>query len=888
MATPAARKCFAWDEEPAHKWSLSLLVAPDAAETPEQRVLLLQEITQAADEARTVQDALRAILARVCERMGWQAGRLQFTSEAGDLAQRTFWHLVDPEKLVNFRSLAEERRQPNQTGLLARVVREGKPTWTVLPEGPEANATGTRAVFAFPILAGKRVFAVLEFFSEHAHEPRAALLDTLGIVCAGLGGILQRKPAEDELRKSERDYRALFESAHDAILIVDPVEAIVLDANRRCSEIYGFSRDELIGLPLDRVWRNPDRARLLQSARGEGGDFEAQHLRKDGRVLAVDVAAGPVEFRGRPAVWMSNRDVTDRARTLAALRTSEERYRLLFDASPLPMWVFDLETLVFLAVNEAAVARYGYSREQFMRMTVAEIGPTEGFDGSVTDHAAREVTGAASVWRHKRASGDLIDVEITSHELEWGGKPARLVVANDVTERLRAEQKLWHAAFYDGLTGLPNRQLFMERLGQALERTRGRDAASFAVFYLDLDRFKIVNDSMGHRAGDQLLVSIARRLERTRRAGDTVARLGGDEFAVLVEGVEDPQAAGRVAERVQHELSSPFEVNGQEVFTSASIGIALGGSPSRRPEDLLRDADTAMYRAKALGVARHAVFDISMHDHAVATLQLENDLRRAIDRSELRVMYQPILRLFPGRAAPTIVGFEALVRWQHPKRGLVSPAEFIPMAEETGVIGAVGKWVLAEACGQMRSLQQLFPRTPQLSLSVNLSGRQILQPGLVEQIAAVLEKARMDPRTLRLELTESVLVENEAAALRCLLRLRSLGLKLAIDDFGTGYSSLSYLHRMPIDVLKIDASFVRTMGVDEKNRRIVETVLLLGKNLGVEVIAEGVETQTEAQTLQVMGCELVQGFLYSEPVDIDAMTTLLREEAAALRALKVV
>jgi EAL domain-containing protein (putative c-di-GMP-specific phosphodiesterase class I) len=249
------------------------------------------------------------------------------------------------------------------------------------------------------------------------------------------------------------------------------------------------------------------------------------------------------------------------------------------------------------------------------------------------------------------------------------------------------------------------------------------------------------------------------------------------------------------------------------------------------------------------------------------------------------VKYQPILRLSAGRP-PVIVGFEALVRWQHPRRGLVPPAEFIPMAEETGIIGAVGKWVLAEACGQMRALQQRFPRGVPLSLSVNLSGRQILQPDLVEQIAAVLLDTGLDPRTLRLELTESVLVENEAAALRCLLGLRALGLKLAIDDFGTGYSSLSYLHRMPIDVLKIDASFVRTMGVDEKNRRIVETVLLLGKNLGVEVIAEGVETAAQALALQRLGCELVQGYLYSEPVDIEAASALLREEAP--RALTVV
>jgi EAL domain-containing protein (putative c-di-GMP-specific phosphodiesterase class I) len=312
------------------------------------------------------------------------------------------------------------------------------------------------------------------------------------------------------------------------------------------------------------------------------------------------------------------------------------------------------------------------------------------------------------------------------------------------------------------------------------------------------------------------------------------------------------------------------------VFTSASIGIALGGSEDHKPEDLLRDADTAMYRAKGQGIANHAVFDITMHDHAVAVLQLESDLRRAIDRGELRVKYQPIVALQSAR----IIGFEALVRWQHRQRGLVSPAEFIPMAEETGVIGAVGRWVLLEACRQMRAIQQLYPRTPGLSLAVNVSGRQILQPDLVEQISDILDATGFDPRLLRLELTETVLVENEAAAARCLNRLRQLGLKLAIDDFGTGYSSLSYLHRMPIDILKIDASFVQTMNVDEKNRRIVETILALGKNLGVEVIAEGVETIAEAQVLQRLGCGLVQGYLFSEAVDVEAATNLLAQETA--------
>ena len=851
---------------------------PPAEDSPANRLQFLQAIVQAADEAPTIQDALRAALSRLCERMGWQAGRLQFSGEAGDLALRTFWHLRDPEQLGSFRSLAEERRNATDGGLASRILRQGKPFWARIPEQvePGPGSTGTRATFAFPVSVGHRLFAVLEFFSGTGAEPSAETLETVQLACAQLGGILQRKPAEDALRRSEREYRALFESAHDAVLIVDPESCVVLDANQRCADVYGYTRAELIGKPLSLVWPGVDQHRIAAASRAHAANVEAQHQRRDGVELAVELSAGPVEFRGRRAVWMSNRDVTGRKLTLEALRASEERYRLLFDASPQPMWVFEQESLRFLAVNQAAIDRYGYSREQFQKMSLADLRPLEEVPLPGDPPArALEVAQGPAIWRHRKANGEVIDVEITSHELDFSGRKARLVVANDVTERLRAEQKLWHAAFYDALTGLPNRALFMERLGQAQERARGRAGAGFGVLFLDLDRFKVVNDSMGHRAGDQLLLAIARRLDRIRRAGDTVARLGGDEFAFLIEGVDDAASAGRVADRVQRELAQPFDINGQEVFTSASIGIALGGETEHKPEDLLRDADTAMYRAKGSGIATHAVFDITMHDHAVAVLQLENDLRRAIDRGELRVNYQPIVQLSGAR----IMGFEALVRWQHRQRGLVSPMEFIPMAEETGVISAVGRWVLHEACTQMKALSRLHPRGPSLSLSVNLSGRQILQPDLVEQIAETLSETGFDARQLRLEITESVLVENEAAALRCLTRLRALGLKLVIDDFGTGYSSLSYLHRMPIDLLKIDASFVRTMGHDEKNRRIVETILALGKNLGVEVIAEGVETVAQAQALQRLGCVMVQGHLFSEAVDAKTALELLSQDS---------
>jgi diguanylate cyclase (GGDEF)-like protein/PAS domain S-box-containing protein len=827
-----------------------------------QRVDFLRSVIQAADEAPTVQDALRAALARICGALRWQAGRLQFSADAGDdLARRPFWHLSEPEQLVRFRSLASERRDTTAESAPPR------PHWSRLDGEVQAGR------YAFPILQGDRLFAVMELFADDATEPDGALAETLSTLSAQLGVVLGRKPASDEVRRSEREHRALFESAHDAVLIVDPESRLILDANQRCAAFYDYSRAELVGSSLDEIWPDADRHRLRAAALAAPKVFEARQRRREGTHIFVEVSAGPVRFRGRPCVWIANRDVTERHRSIEALQASEARYRLLFDASPQPMWVYDLGTLRFLAVNQAALDHYGYSREEFAAMTIADIRPEDDRSRFVDQVGTQEVSPA--LWRHCKKNGEVVDVEITAHSLDFAGKEARLVVAADVTERLRSQHRLWHAAFYDTLTGLPNRALFLERLGQAMARARGRDGEGegFAVLFIDLDRFKKVNESMGHHAGDQLLVAIAHRLDRIRRAGDTVARLGADEFAMLVGAAGEAVEAGRVAERVHREFLQPFEVEGQEVFASASIGIALGGSRDQRPEDLLRDADTAMCGAKSHGAAGHALFDVAMHHRAVAVLQLENDLRRAIEREELRVDFQPIVSLNDGG----IVGFEALARWRHRVRGMVPPVEFIPVAEETGMIGTLGRWVLERACKQMRELQQIGSHA-QASLSVNLSGRQILQPDLVDQVAEALETSGLDPSLLRLEITESVLVENEAAAARCLIGLRQLGLKLAIDDFGTGYSSLSYLHRMPIDTIKIDASFVRTMAVDEKNRRIVETILSLGRNLGVEVIAEGVETQAQAAELHRLGCAFVQGHLFSPAVDAQAAMTLLSHE----------
>src|SRR6266446_348738 len=425
-----------------------------------------------------------------------------------------------------------------------------------------------------------------------------------------------------------------------------------------------------------------------------------------------------------------------------------------------------------------------------------------------------------------------------------------------------------HAAFHDALTHLPNRALLAENLKFVIERAKQHEDYQFAVLFLDLDRFKNVNDSLGHSIGDQLLIAMARRLESCIREVDMVARLGGDEFAILLDGIPNQAEATNMCRRIQEKLQSPFNLSGHEVFTTTSIGIALSSTGYDHPENMLRDADTAMYRAKAQGKACYEVFDKGMHTHAVYLLQMENDLRRAIDRDELRVYYQPIVALDSGQLA----GFEALIRWQHPERGFINPADFIPLAEDTGLIVPLGLWILKRACRQLCQWQWQSPANRSLFISVHLSGKQVAQPDLVENIRDILEETNVDAKYLKLEITESAVMENAELAARLLKRLHELGVQLSIDDFGTGYSSLSYLHRFPVNTLKIDRSFVGRIGEAAENIEIVRTVISLAENMGMEVVAEGVETLSQLSQLRKLNCQYGQGYLFSRPVDAASVT----------------
>jgi diguanylate cyclase (GGDEF)-like protein len=429
-----------------------------------------------------------------------------------------------------------------------------------------------------------------------------------------------------------------------------------------------------------------------------------------------------------------------------------------------------------------------------------------------------------------------------------------------------------NAALHDGLTGLPNRALLLDRLRLVVAQARRRPDHLFAVLFLDLDRFKMINDSLGHVAGDELLVETSRRLTDNLRTADTVARLGGDEFAILLDGIESNSSVLYVVERLQKDLLKPYYIRGQEVFTTASIGITFSTTGYESAETILRDADTAMYRAKQNGKARYELFDKNMHADAVAMLMLENDLRRALDRDELVVFYQPIVSLKDEK----ISGFEALVRWQHPKQGLIPPKDFIPIAEDTGLIIDIGEKVLREACRQMREWQHEGLVDMSMTMSVNLSNKQFTSLKLEEQIAQILEETDLDPRCLNLEVTETVVTENAESACVMLRQLRALGIHLSIDDFGTGYSSLSYLHRFPVNTLKIDRSFISNMAAGNENSAIVRTIIALADNLGMAVVAEGIETETQREELSASGCESAQGFLFARPAAASAIEELLR------------
>jgi diguanylate cyclase (GGDEF)-like protein/PAS domain S-box-containing protein len=585
------------------------------------------------------------------------------------------------------------------------------------------------------------------------------------------------------------------------------------------------------------------------------------------RVLGVLALGAAVVGLHRVRVRRLARRQGELVRINEALHESEERYAVASQGANDGLWDWNLKSgRVYYSSRWKSML--GYAEDEIGDRPEEWLGRIHPDDQAQVRLDLEAHLGGASPHfqtehrvRHK--NGEHVYVLCRGLVVrDASGQAVRLAGSQtDITRRKRTEEQILHDALHDALTGLPNRNLFLDRLGQAVARRRRHDDYHFAVLFLDLDRFKVVNDSLGHLAGDRLLVELARRLLACLRSEDTVARLGGDEFAILLDEIEDVRSATRVAERIQEELRQPCSLDGHEVFSTMSIGITLDDPRDRRPEELLRDADTAMYRAKAQGRDRHEIFDDAMHAKAVAALKLEADLRRALERGELRLAYQPIVALATGRA----VGFEALARWPHPERGLVAPDEFVPLAEETGLILPVGRFVLREACRAARAWQE--SGAPELSISVNVSAREFGQAGLVDRIESVLAEHGLPASRLRLEITESVIMEDpEEAVVRC-LALRELGVRIDIDDFGTGYSSLSYLRRFPVDALKIDRAFVGGMDARTEDHEIVRAILNLASSLGIKTVAEGIETEAQLARLRGLGCELGQGYFLAPPVE---------------------
>jgi diguanylate cyclase (GGDEF)-like protein/PAS domain S-box-containing protein len=685
---------------------------------------------------------------------------------------------------------------------------------------------------------------------------------------------LMRSRAEAEAaiadaRKSHERLRQAIDILPQGIVFLDPEGRYVL-WNKKYAEIYSRTADLFAhGARLEDTLRVGVARGDYPEAIGHEEEWIAARLEKlyqpgerheqtlsDGRVILIEERrtddGGVVGLRV---------DITE-------LKQREASFRLLFDGNPVPMIVCALDDERILGVNDAAVAHYGYSRAEFEKLTIRSLQAFEGEPPWTTDRTSEEQ--AARTWKHVKADGTLIDLAIYSRELTYAERPAVLLALMDITERKRAEARLAFMAQHDGLTGLPNRNLLRQHMEEMLLHTR-RGSEKVAVLMLGLDNFKAVNDTLGHAIGDKLLRGVAKRLRSTLREEDALARLNSDEFVIVQSGLTRPEDAVMLAKRVLEAIADPYLLDGNSVVIGASIGIAMAPGDGDDSEKLLKSADMALSRAKTDSRGTFSFFEPALDARAQSRRKIEVELRDAIQNDVLRPYYQPLIDLSSGR----ITGFEALVRWPHPERGMVSPAEFIPVAEDTGLINPLGGLMLRRACMDAAGWPD------DVRVAVNLSPLQFRGGNLLSMVTETLKQSGLPPRRLELEITETLLLEKSSQVLATLHALRALGVRISMDDFGTGYSSLSYLRSFPFDKIKIDQSFVRDLGANHEAQAIIRSIVSLGKGLGVTITAEGVETEAELSCLRAEGCDEGQGFLFSRARPNSEIIGLLKAQRGA-------
>ncbi|HEX6034629.1 MAG TPA: EAL domain-containing protein [Anaerolineales bacterium] len=691
---------------------------------------------------------------------------------------------------------------------------------------------------------------------------------------------LYRHRLEQRLRDSEARLQAIFDAAFDGLFVID-MQGRFVNVNPAGCSLTGYTHEEILAADFRRLLFPEDALEFIEQEKILSylgtGTREVRLRRKDGVEIWVELTLTLLHLSSDEYILGTVQDITTRRRAEAELRASQERYMLAAQGANDGLWDWNLsEDRIYYSPRWKSIL--GYQNDEIgsrpedwlervhpddqiqLRMELAAHlkGQTQHFE---SEHRIQHKDGT---YRWVLTRGLAVQNE--------QGIAYRIAGSqSDTTDRKRVEEQLLYDAFHDALTGLPNRALFQDRLSQAIERSNRQDDYAFGMLFLDLDQFKVVNDSLGHTAGDELLISTARLLENCIRTVDTVARLGGDEFVILLDDPDHLEGTIEVAERIQTALQSPFILGEKSLYTSTSIGIVFSERGYERPEDALRDADIAMYQAKSQGKSRYVVFDPQMLRGAVARLELENDLRRAYERGEFQLYYQPIMTLAENK----IVGFESLLRWHHPKQGFIPPADFIPLAEETGLIIPIGRWVLREACRQMQDWQERFPVSQEFYVSVNISAKQLMEPGFTRQVLETLQESGLAAKQLCLEITESILMENNGVCEAAILNLREQGLQVFIDDFGTGYSSLSYIQRFPVKTIKIDRSFINQIGHEGNNTELLASILRFAFDLELEAIAEGVETSQQLAQLKSLLCNYGQGYYISKPLDPRSAESLL-------------